>query len=50
MFGFSANLRAATQGKGEFGMEFSHYAQAGGQMQRELVAKYKKSQEDRNKK
>ena len=33
MFGFSTQLRAATQGKGEFGMEFSHYSPAPGQLQ-----------------
>jgi elongation factor G len=33
MFGFSSNLRAATQGKGEYQMEFSHYEKAPPQVQ-----------------
>jgi elongation factor G len=49
MFGFSSQLRAASQGKGEFSMEFSHYSPASGQLQKELVAKYKKLQDERNK-
>lgn len=50
LFGFSGNLRAATQGKGEFSMEFSHYERAPGQLQKELIQKYKKAQEERHKK
>lgn len=42
MFGFSTHLRAATQGKGEFSMEFSHYAPAPPHLQKELVAEYQK--------
>ncbi|KAK5110924.1 Elongation factor G, mitochondrial [Meristemomyces frigidus] len=50
MFGFSSQLRASSQGKGEFGMEFSHYAPAPPQLQRELVAKFEKERGEKNKK
>jgi elongation factor G len=50
MFGFSSHLRAATQGKGEYSMEFSHYEKAPGQLQKELIQKYLKAQAERHKK
>ncbi|KAK4634245.1 Elongation factor G, mitochondrial [Fulvia fulva] len=50
MFGFSSQLRAASQGKGEFSMEFSHYSPAPPQLQKELVAKYEKERAEKNKK
>jgi elongation factor G len=45
MFGFASSLRAATQGKGEFSLEFKHYAQAPAHLQRELIAEYQKKNE-----
>ncbi|CAK7896962.1 elongation factor G, mitochondrial [[Candida] anglica] len=44
MFGFSTSLRACTQGKGEFSLEFLKYAQCSAQLQKELIAEYQKKQ------
>ena len=41
MFGYSTNLRSATQGKGTFSMEFSKYAVVPRQEQDEMIKKYK---------
>lgn len=44
MFGFSTSLRASTQGKGEFSLEFLKYSPTSPQLQRELIAEYEKEQ------
>ncbi|KAI9656349.1 MAG: Elongation factor G, mitochondrial [Bathelium mastoideum] len=50
MFGISTHIRAATQGKGEYTMEFSHYAPVLPQTQKELIAKHQKEMAEKHKK
>jgi elongation factor G len=40
MFGFSTDIRSATQGKGEFAMEYKEHAPVGGDVKKELIKKF----------
>jgi elongation factor G len=40
MFGYSTELRSATQGKAEYTMEFAHYDRVPAQIQEDLIKKH----------
>ncbi len=45
LHGYSTNLRSMSNGRGTYTIEFSHYAQVPGDIQKDIIEAYKKSQE-----
>ncbi|EGG19695.1 mitochondrial translation elongation factor G [Cavenderia fasciculata] len=49
MFGYSTELRSATQGKGEFTMEYSKHASVSKELYNSLIEDYQKKRKEENK-
>ena len=47
LFGFATSLRSSTQGKGEFSLEFKHYAPCSPHLQKQLIADFEKKQQQK---